>query len=364
MAESRQFLSVKQAQPPFFVGIDLGGTNIKLGVVDDLGRTVAYDTEPTRVELGGEDASRRMAAAVARVVAQAGLPLSAVGKICLASPGTMDIPAGKLVVPANLKGWEHFPLRDRVSHYCGQPVVFANDATAAAYGEFWIGSGRDFHSMVLLTLGTGIGCGIIIGDLLLDGEHSHGGEYGHSIIDCADDARVCGCGRRGHLEAYASATAVTKRTEELLAAGHPSSLRRRIAAGEEFSPKLVAEEAEVGDELSKQIVLQTADYLAVGIVTLMHTIDPNGILVGGAMTFGGKETDIGRRFLARIQEQVWLRAYKVPAENTVIDFAILGGDAGYIGAAGIARLEYEKAGTKGQRDKGTDGKQDCGTILV
>jgi glucokinase len=342
MAETRQLLSVKQAQAPFFVGIDLGGTNVKLGVVDDQGRTVAYDTMPTHVERGAEDASQRMADGVRRVVGQVGLPMSAVAKICLASPGTMDIPAGKLVVPANLKGWEHFPIRDRVSHHCGQPVVFANDATAAAYGEFWIGSGRDFHSMVLLTLGTGIGCGIIIGDLLLDGEHSHGGEYGHSIIDCNDNARVCSCGRRGHLEAYASATAVTKRTQELLAAGHPSSLQRRLAAGEELSPKLLAEEGEKGDELSKLLILQTADYLAVGIVTLMHTIDPSGILVGGAMTFGGKETDIGRRFLARLQEQVWLRAYKVPADNTVIDFAVLGGDAGYIGAAGIARLEHQR----------------------
>ena len=339
MAEQRQLLPVKQAKLPFFVGIDLGGTNIKLGVVDDLGRTVAYDTVPTQVERGGENACQRMADAVRRVVAEAGLEMSSVAKICLASPGTMDIPAGKLVVPANLKGWEHFPIRDRLSHHCNQPVVFANDATAAAYGEFWIGSGRDLHSLVLLTLGTGIGCGIIIGDLLLDGEHSHGGEYGHSIIDCNDDARICSCGRRGHLEAYASATAVIKRTQEMLAAGHPSSLQRRLAAGDELTPKLLAEEGEKGDELSKLLILQTASYLAVGIVTLMHTIDPSGILIGGAMTFGGIQTDIGQRFLARVKEEVWLRAYKVPADNTEIDFAVLGGDAGYIGAAGIARLE-------------------------
>ena len=87
-----------------------------------------------------------------------------------ARPATMDIPAGKLLKPANLKGWDNFPLRDRVSHHCGLPVTFANDANAAAYGEFWVGSGRDFHSMVLFTLGTGIGSGIIIGDLCLDGE--------------------------------------------------------------------------------------------------------------------------------------------------------------------------------------------------
>ncbi len=340
MSEDRQYTPLAQARAPFFVGIDLGGTNVKVGVVDDCGQTLAWLTVPTLVDRGAEDASRRMAEAVREAVRQAGLDMGQIAKIGLGSPGTMDIPAGKLVVPANLKGWDHFPIRDRVSHHCGRPVAFANDATAAAYGEFWIGSGRDFHSMVLLTLGTGIGCGIIIGDLLLDGEHSHGGEFGHTIIDCADDARVCACGRRGHLEAYTSATGVVKRTREALDRGRRSSLSDRLESGVELTTKLLAEEAAVGDELSIEIILQTARYLGIGMVNLMHTIDPNGILVGGAMTFGEHETEIGRRFLAEVRAEVKRRAYAVPAENTVIDFATLGGDAGYIGTAGIARLEY------------------------
>ncbi len=342
MLQQRQFIAKHEAKPPFFVGIDLGGTNIKMGVVDDLGRTLSWLTIPTLVEQGGEDAARRMAQAVDKVIHEAGLTRSDIVRVGLGSPGTMDIPAGKLVIPANLKGWEHFPIRDRVAHHSGFPVTFANDATAAAYGEFWIGSGRDFHSMVLLTLGTGIGCGIIVGDLLLDGEHSHGGEYGHTIIDWHDDARICACGRRGHLEAYASATAVTKRAQEQLNAGQTSSLKARIANGEELTPLLIAQEAQAGDEFSRQIIFDTAKYLGVGIVNLMHTIDPNGILVGGAMTFGGNDTELGRTFLERIRQEVKARAYAVPAENTVIDFATLGGDAGYIGSAGIARADYLK----------------------
>lgn len=342
MSQQRQFIAKHEAKPPFFVGIDLGGTNVKMGVVDDLGRTLSWLTIPTLVEQGAEDASRRMAQAVDRVIEEAALSRSDIARVGLGSPGTMDIPAGKLVVPANLKGWEHFPIRDRVAHHSGFPVTFANDATAAAYGEFWIGSGRDFHSMVLLTLGTGIGCGIIVGDLLLDGEHSHGGEYGHTIIDWHNDARVCGCGRRGHLEAYASATAVTKRTQEQLSAGRASTLKARLAHGDELSPLLVAQEAQTGDELSREIIFDTAMYLGVGIVNLMHTIDPNGILVGGAMTFGGHDTELGREFLARIRQEVKARAYAVPAENTVIDFATLGGDAGYVGSAGIARADHRK----------------------
>jgi glucokinase len=344
MSSSRKPIVKDKAQAPFFVGLDLGGTNIKVGAVDDLGRTLAnsYLKVKTEVHNGPEDASRRMGEAILESIRRAGLTPKQVAGIGLGSPGTMDIPAGKLVKPANLPGWEYFPLRDRVGHHCAMPVTFANDATAAAYGEFWIGSGKDFHSMILLTLGTGIGCGIVIGDLLLDGQHSHGGEFGHSIIDCADDARTCGCGKRGHYEAYGSATAVIKRTREALQSGRRSSLAKAVKQGAELTPLLVAEHAEAGDKLSLELILETARYIAVGAVNLMHTIDPDAILFGGAMTFGGKRSPLGRRFLDRIKEEIRKRAYEVPAEKTVIDFATLGNDAGFLGAAGIARMEYRK----------------------
>lgn len=345
MSEAEQFLPRSEARPPFFVGVDLGGTNIKAGVVDDIGRIISWHQTATLVEQGPEAGARRIAAAIHKAIGDAGLRPADIAGVGLGSPGTMDIPNGRLMVPANLKGWDYFPIRDRVADRAGLPITFANDATAAAYGEFWIGSGRDFHSMILLTLGTGIGCGIVIGELLLDGEHSHGGEFGHTIIDSTPAARVCGCGQPGHFEAYASATAVTKRTREALDTGRGSSLTDRIAHGAELSPKLVAEEAEMGDPFSLEIILETARYLAIGIVNLMHTIDPNGILVGGAMTFGGNDSELGRRFLDETRAEVGRRAYAVCSQNTVIDFATLGGDAGFIGAAGIARAEYLKRRT-------------------
>jgi glucokinase len=342
MSHSREIVSKDKARSPFFVGLDLGGTNIKLGVVDDRGQTLSYLTIRTEVERGPDDAAHRMGQAIHAAIREAGLAPADVVRVGLGSPGTMDIPAGKLVDPANLPGWRDYPIRDRVGGACGLPVSFANDARAAAFGELWLGSGQGYKSIILLTLGTGIGCGIIIGDLILDGNHSHGGEFGHSIIDYHDDARQCGCKKRGHFEAYASATAVTLRTQEALAAGRASSLARRVAAGDELSPKLVAEEAEAGDSLAMEIVLETARYLGIGIVNLMHTVDPQVILLGGAMTFGKKASPVGRQFLARVQEEVHRRAYKFLAERTIIDFATLGGDAGYIGAAGIARMDYRK----------------------
>ncbi|MGA2796016.1 MAG: ROK family protein [Thermoguttaceae bacterium] len=343
MAQNNQhFISRDQTKKPFFVGIDLGGTNIKAGIVDDLGRPLAWHSVPTDVPKGPEDASLRMGNAALQVAEKAGVLISDIARVGLGSPGTMDIPAGKLLKPANLKGWDDFPLRDRVSHHCGLPVTFANDADAAAYGEFWVGSGREFHSMVLFTLGTGIGSGIIIGDLCLAGEHSHGGECGHTIINFSPDARLCGCGQRGHLEAYTSATAVIKRTREALDAGRSSSLAADLKRGQELTPLLVARHAENADQLSLDIVMETARFLGVGITNVMHTLDPNGILLGGAMTFGGHQSQLGRGFLAEIKAEVNRRAYPILAEKTVIDFAALGGDAGYIGAAGLARLQYYK----------------------
>jgi len=343
MSQTRQFISADAAEGPFFVGVDLGGTNVKVGTVDNQGRPLSWLSIPTESEKGPEDGTRRMGEAVKRAISEAGLDPAQIARVGLGSPGTMDIPAGKLVKLVNLKGWDNFPIRDRLSSHCGLPVAFSNDAAAAAYGEFWVGSGRELASIVLLTLGTGIGCGIIIGDLSIIGENSHGAECGHIIIDCTKNARVCGCGQPGHLEAYASATAVIKRTQEALDAGRTSSLSERIAGGADLTPKLVADEAEAGDEFSLEIILETARYLGIGIVSLMHTIDPAGVLLAGAMTFGGNETELGRRFLGRITEEVKRRAFPVLAERTTINFASLGGDAGYIGAAGIARVEHQQA---------------------
>jgi glucokinase len=340
MPNTDSFIPRDQAQGPFFVGLDLGGTNIKVGVVDNEGHPLAFRVTPTRPEDGPEAGAERMARAVHHAIEQAGLKPDEVARIGLGSPGTMDIPAGRLITPVNLKGWDDFPLRDRVAEHAGMPVSFANDAAAAAYGEFWIGSGRDYPSLVLLTLGTGIGCGIIIGELSIDGENSHGAECGHIVIDCDADARMCGCGQRGHLEAYASATAVIKRTEEALQNGAETPLRGRVDQGERLSPKLLAELAERGDPFCLDVVMETARYLGIGVVNLLHTIDPGVVLLGGAMTFGGEDNELGRRFLSRVREEVRLRAFEVLAQRTPIQFASLGSDAGYIGAAGIARRDF------------------------
>jgi len=343
MTNHRSFITLADARGPLFVGADLGGTNIKVGVVDDLGRPLSWHTVRTEAQTGPADGARRIALAVLKAIELAGVQPSEIAGVGLGSPGTMDIPSGMLLDPPNLPGWINFPLRDRVSEQCGLPVTFANDAGAAAYGEFWIGSGRDVNSLVLFTLGTGIGCGIIVDGMSIDGEHSHGAECGHMIIDCSDGARMCQCGRTGHLEAYTGANAVMKRTLEALATGHSSSLQARRSRGETITPLVLSQEAEAGDELAATIILETAKYLGVGVVSLLHTIDPAIVVIGGAMTWGGHDTATGRAFLQAVRDEVRLRAFPTPAAQTRIDYASLGGDAGYLGAAGLARSAHHKA---------------------
>src|SRR5262249_35070002 len=149
----------------------------------------------------------RMCETIRAAVQAANLGMEQISAIGVATPGLMDIPAGIILDPPNLKPWQNVPVRQHIADVFKLPTAFQNDANAAAMGEFWVGAGRQANSMVLFTLGTGVGGGIILDGKVLEGRHSHGAELGHIIIEMTQ-ARLCSCGRRGCLEAYASATSV------------------------------------------------------------------------------------------------------------------------------------------------------------
>jgi glucokinase len=234
------------AQPPLFLGIDVGGTNIKLGLVDDAGQTIGSLSIPTEQSRGAEDGCARIAQAVDQLVAQAGARRADVVRAGLVTPGPIDVPRGMVLRPGNIPGWWDFPIRERASHHLGVPVTFNNDANAAAYGEFWRGAGAKFESMILLTLGTGVGGGIIIGDMLIDGVHNCGGECGHILVDPSDDAPRDSLGKSGSLESYCNASALVARVAAALAAGERSVLAE-LPQGTELTPLVIAKAAEEGD---------------------------------------------------------------------------------------------------------------------
>ena len=332
-------MSLQNSRPPYYVGIDVGGTNIKAGVVDDEGQSLSHvtcATEPTR---GPEIGLENIARAAEMAIAQSGVPRSGLRGVGLATPGTMDIPAGCLIDPPNLPGWINFPIRDRLKSRLQMPTVLQNDANAAAYGEYWAGGAKKAGSLVFWTLGTGVGCGIIIDHMIIEGAHSHGAECGHIIVQM-DNGRLCGTGQYGTLEAYAGAKALLARFEEALASGRTSSVSNILARGETLTPLLIAQAAEGGDTLCEELILELARFMGIGTTSLMHTIDPEMVLFGGAMTFGRNESPLGRRFIQEIRNEVKKRSFPITAAKTAIDFATLGGDAGYIGAAGCARLKF------------------------
>ncbi len=342
MGETTAGRAKDAASRRWFYGVDVGGTNTKLGVIDNSGRVLARTAIATDEPRGPRDAMARIADALPGLLAEAGdASGDRVVAVGLATPGTMDIPAGKILEPPNMPHWRDFNVRDELARRLGVPVAFLNDGNAAAYGEFWIGTGRDYRSMIMLTLGTGVGGGIIVDGRLIHGSHSFGSECGHMVVDCRDDARTCVWGGgAGELEAFASASAVVSRTQDRLSSGRSSSLAARA---ETLTAKDVYEAAAGGDELALEIIDETAVYLGVAITTLVHLIDPGLVVLGGAMDFGGAGDPIGRRFIEGIRSEFRKRAFHVVRETTVIDFAVLGSDAGFIGAAGYARATLDAA---------------------
>ena len=323
------------ANQRYFVGLDVGGTTMKAGVVDDLGHALAstavMDTEPER---GQQVGLETMCETIRRAVAHARLKLEDITAIGVATPGLMDIRGGLILDPPNLKPWKNVAVRDHIRTTFGKPTAFQNDANAAAYGEFWVGSGQRTRSMVLFTLGTGVGGGIIIDDMIIEGEHSHGGELGHLRIDMPDRGRICGCGARGCLEAYASATNVVRRAREEMACWRgPTTLRQFYTANDDvFTAKEVFDLALAGDELAQKVVDDTAYYLALGACAVIAAVDPEMIVFGGGMATSGEW------FREKIEASVKQFGLPFPTRSVKICFAKLGSDAGFIGAAGCARL--------------------------
>ncbi|MCI0699685.1 MAG: ROK family protein [Planctomycetia bacterium] len=326
-------------EQPKFVGLDVGGTTMKSAVVTSDGRPlsepVVMDTEPQR---GQEAGLETMCETIRRAVSAAKLTLADIAAIGVGTPGLMDIKAGLILDPPNLKPWKNVPVRNHIATVFGKPTAFQNDANAAAYGEFWVGAAQDARSMVLFTLGTGVGSGIIIDDAIIEGEHSHGGELGHMRIAMPDTGRQCGCGARGCLEAYASATNVVRRAREDMACYRGETKLRAYytANDDDFTAKEVFDLAAGGDELAMKVVDDTAYYLALGACAAIASVDPEMIVFGGGMVASGEW------FRAKIEAYVKRYGLPFPTKSVKIAFAKLGSDAGFIGAAGCARMLYRR----------------------
>lgn len=305
------------------IGIDLGGTNIAVGVVDDRHNIIAEASVPTGAFRPAEEMVADMCRAVELALDKAGLIAADCASIGIGSPGTCDSEAGVVVRAYNL-GWFNVPVCRMLHERFGIPVRLSNDANCAALAETVAGAAVGRRDMILITLGTGVGGGIIIGGKIYDGMRGAGAELGHTLLVL--DGEPCTCGRRGCWEAYSSATALIRQARQA-AAEHPESL---LAGAEEITGKTVFDAADRGDETANAVVDRFCDYLGAGVTNIVNALAPEVILIGGGISRQGE------RLLAPVRRYVEKNCFGgKDGAIPIIAAARLGNDAGIIGAAAL-----------------------------
>jgi len=316
----------------YVIGIDLGGTNLRTGLVDRNGKIHHRLSIKTENNADPQTISNQIFYLIDEIInVGAGLkpaPPNIIG-VGLGSPGLVDKKGETILFSPNLPLWRNIPIKRMVSERFSVPCVLENDANAAAWGEKWVGAGKEADSLVMLTLGTGIGGGIIINNKLWRGVNNVAAEIGHMVIQM--DGPKCSCGNYGCIEAYASATALVRRFKELLKSGMPSSLKD---AGD-VTAKMINDAAFQGDKASLDVIKETGHYLGVALVNIMHVLNPEVIVLTGGMIGSG---DL---LMNPIKQVIKEKAFEASAKETKIVFSQLGNDAGIIGAAGCLLNELE-----------------------
>lgn len=318
------------------IGVDLGGTKFAVGAVTTDGADqFAFSAEPTARERGADDVIARIAARVRATVtaatAEAGAGARVVG-VGIGAPGPLRRADGVVVVAPNLD-WHDVPLGPALAAATGLPVTLDNDANCATLAEWWVGAARDARYVVGMTIGTGIGGGLVIDGRLLHGASDVAGEIGHTTIETA--GRRCACGNYGCLEAYASGPAIAVRAREALD-GNGASLLRDCANGDlaQLTAADVYAAALQGDELAREVVRDTARYLGAGLANLLNVFNPDVVVLAGGVT------EAGEQLLAPLRHEVRRRAFRPAVDAVRIVPGALGARAGMVGAAAAFLAEH------------------------
>ena len=310
-----------------YIGVDLGGTNIAAGIVDENGKLLYQDSTPTKAERPAEEITEDMCVLCKKLVDEAGFTMDDVAAVGVGCPGTADSENG-VIEYANNINMKHFPIREVIQKYIDKPVNIENDANAAAYGEYAI-NGNGAKSYVFITLGTGVGGGVIIDGKIYRGFNFAGGELGHTTVMM--DGEQCSCGKKGCWEAYASVTALIRQTKAAMEK-NPASLMHKIAEDEgKVSGRTAFEAAKKGDAAGQAVVDAYIKYVAEGLVSILNIFQPEKIAIGGGIS---KEGDY---LLNPLKELVYKDDYNKYMKKTEIEIATLFNDAGIIGAAMAAK---------------------------
>ena len=312
------------------IGIDLGGTNIKVGVVDENYNIVGKSNIKTNLPRPSEEIAESIAEGVRLACADAGISVSDVNSIGIGTPGVANRNTGVVLYSCNL-GFNNFELGKVLGEKLGTQIFVENDANAAAFGEVVNGAGKGYKNVVVVTLGTGVGGGIIIDGKIYTGFNFCGGELGHTVIEY--NGRQCGCGRKGCFEAYSSATALINMTKEAMEANPDSEMWKIAGSLENVDGKTAFDGMRAGDKVAVGVVDMYINYLGCGLVNIVNTFQPELLLIGGGIC---KE---GENLTKPLNEYIERESYCIdPNRSTKLDIAKLGNDAGIIGAAYLSTL--------------------------
>ncbi len=310
----------------YYVGIDVGGTGVKAGVVDESGRIIAKATIKTAVEKGADAVMEDMAEVAGQAVEKAGLTMEEIEAIGIGIPGVLDPATGIVPFCTNL-GWHQVPVIERMHELTGRPIYVDNDATVAALAESVAGVSAGVKNSVFLTLGTGVGGGIVIDGKVYSGTHGVASELGHHITHMGGEK--CTCGNRGCWERYASATALIRMGKEA-AAAHPESA---LAKFTDLTAKDVVDSAKAGDETALAVFDQYTEELALGMVNIINFLDPEIIAIGGGVSAAGEF------LLEPIRQKLKKYVFYKDLPYSEIKLATMGNDAGIVGAAMLGRKD-------------------------
>jgi len=326
---NRCYLKMRNCDLPV-LAVDLGGTKILTALVSNSGEIIARRHCLTLADEGPTPVIERLLSAIDSILRLESLKPSNLDSISIAAAGAVDLEKGLVTLSPNLPGWHDVPLGEVVRERCGVRVFLVNDASAAALGEHRFGSGKGVKNLVFLTIGTGIGGGIIINGELYQGISGSAGEIGHMTIDL--NGLHCACGNTGCLETLASGTAIAREAKRRINQGENSSLVD-IAAGkmDKITAEKVGVAARDGDALSLDVIAEAGACLGAGLVNLVNIFNPEMIVIGGGVA------KLGELLLEPARQVVKERAFPVSARAVRVVAARLGEEAGIYGAAVFAR---------------------------
>ena len=318
----------------YYVGIDLGGTNIKAGIVDDQGKLLNKESIKTKAERPCEEIIKDMGMLAAKVIEEAGLKKEDINAIGIGSPGTPDNKSGLLVYAKNLP-FVNAPMRKIIRDVIDLPVYIDNDANCAAMAEAVAGAAKGVKDSVTITLGTGVGAGVIINGSIYSGFNQAGSEFGHTVL--VSGGEQCSCGRKGCFEAYGSASALARMTEEAAAANPTSILGKLIEEnGGSANARIAFDGMKAGDEVSANVVDTYIDYLSEGLANAINTFMPEVLLIGGGVC------NEGDPLMIPLREKTLNKPFFGPGvRKTEIRVAKMGNDAGIVGAAMMGKACFD-----------------------